>query len=208
MPRGPHRASFRFAVPASDMTLTIPTILPAPTLTGVRHVGAARVESRHVPRLCGTCLGPMGRQEDACWRCGARVRRSRYSHGGGAYGGRRPTRQRRHSAALSRHVKRRRGAGAADSRRRASARLAAARRAVIALEAHDAPPSRAQDHARWQRERAADGRRARRLADELAGAIEVGDAGYRRLDRRLDDYGARLAVVRLRLYRTPASRSR
>jgi hypothetical protein len=30
------------------------------------------MRNRHFPRLCGSCQAPMGRQEDACWRCGAR----------------------------------------------------------------------------------------------------------------------------------------
>jgi predicted amidophosphoribosyltransferase len=30
------------------------------------------MRERHVPRLCGSCRAPMARQEDACWRCGAR----------------------------------------------------------------------------------------------------------------------------------------
>ena len=42
---------------------------------------------------------------------------------------------------------------------------------------------------------------------ELAAAIEVGDAGYRRLGSRLDDFGTRLTVVRLRLVPVPAGTS-
>jgi hypothetical protein len=30
------------------------------------------MRDRHLPRLCPACHGPMARQEDACWRCGAR----------------------------------------------------------------------------------------------------------------------------------------
>jgi len=30
------------------------------------------MRDRHIPRLCRSCQGPMARQEDACWRCGAR----------------------------------------------------------------------------------------------------------------------------------------
>jgi hypothetical protein len=30
------------------------------------------MRDRHVPRLCRSCQSPMGRQEDSCWRCGAR----------------------------------------------------------------------------------------------------------------------------------------
>jgi len=29
------------------------------------------MRDRHHPRLCRSCGGPMARQEDACWRCGA-----------------------------------------------------------------------------------------------------------------------------------------
>lgn len=41
---------------------------------------------------------------------------------------------------------------------------------------------------------------------DLAVVIELGDAGYRRLCSRLDDFGTRLAVVRLTLSNTPARR--
>jgi hypothetical protein len=30
------------------------------------------MRERHFPRLCRTCQAPMARQEDTCWRCGAR----------------------------------------------------------------------------------------------------------------------------------------
>lgn len=30
------------------------------------------MRDRHLPRLCRSCQGPMARQEDTCWRCGAR----------------------------------------------------------------------------------------------------------------------------------------
>jgi hypothetical protein len=30
------------------------------------------MRDRHLPRLCRSCRGPMARQEDTCWRCGAR----------------------------------------------------------------------------------------------------------------------------------------
>jgi hypothetical protein len=30
------------------------------------------MRDRHLPRLCRSCRGPMARQQDACWRCGAR----------------------------------------------------------------------------------------------------------------------------------------
>src|SRR3954447_1736753 len=29
------------------------------------------MRDRHLPRLCRSCTGPMARQEDGCWRCGA-----------------------------------------------------------------------------------------------------------------------------------------
>lgn len=29
------------------------------------------MRNRHFPRLCPSCGGPMARQEDTCWRCGA-----------------------------------------------------------------------------------------------------------------------------------------
>jgi hypothetical protein len=29
------------------------------------------MRDRHVPRLCRSCTAPMGRQQDACWSCGA-----------------------------------------------------------------------------------------------------------------------------------------
>jgi transposase len=29
------------------------------------------MRDRHLPRLCRSCHGPMARQEDTCWRCGA-----------------------------------------------------------------------------------------------------------------------------------------
>ena len=30
------------------------------------------MRNRHFPRLCGSCRAPMARQEETCWRCGAR----------------------------------------------------------------------------------------------------------------------------------------
>ena len=30
------------------------------------------MRDRHLPRLCHICQAPMARQEDGCWRCGAR----------------------------------------------------------------------------------------------------------------------------------------
>jgi hypothetical protein len=29
------------------------------------------MRDRHLPRLCRACHGPMARQQDTCWRCGA-----------------------------------------------------------------------------------------------------------------------------------------
>jgi len=30
------------------------------------------MRERHFPRLCRSCQAPMARQEETCWRCGAR----------------------------------------------------------------------------------------------------------------------------------------
>jgi RNA polymerase subunit RPABC4/transcription elongation factor Spt4 len=30
------------------------------------------MRERHLPRVCRSCQAPMARQEDTCWRCGAR----------------------------------------------------------------------------------------------------------------------------------------
>jgi hypothetical protein len=30
------------------------------------------MRERHFPRVCRSCQAPMARQEDTCWRCGAR----------------------------------------------------------------------------------------------------------------------------------------
>ena len=62
--------------------------------------------------------------------------------------------------------------------------------------------SRADDHARWQRERAESRAHTKQVTLELAEAIEVGDAACRQLGRRLDAYGNRLEAVRARLYRS------
>lgn len=66
-----------------------------------------------------------------------------------------------------------------------------------------AGPSRAEDHARWQHERAEARSRATDATRELAAAIDVGDADYRRLRQGLDDYGTRLEAVRARLVPAP-----
>ena len=141
----------------------------------------------------------MGRQDDACWRCGARVRHVRLSgrqtHDATPPRARRPER----SDARSRLAR----------RRRARPRLAS--RAVIALEVDeggraDPLPSRAEDRARWQAERLDAKRRQKQALRELAAAIDVGDAAYRRLCDRLDEFGARLALVRLTLDTAPTGR--
>jgi hypothetical protein len=59
-----------------------------------------------------------------------------------------------------------------------------------------ADPRRAEDFARRRRERVEARAHAQHAARDLAAAIDVGDAGYRRLRRRLDDFGTRLEVVR------------
>jgi hypothetical protein len=61
-------------------------------------------------------------------------------------------------------------------------------------------PSRADNCARWRRERADSRSRANRSTRALAAAIDVGDARYRRLCRRLDDYGTRLGAARVKLH--------
>ena len=174
------------------------TLDPAATrrieaLTGGAVVRPAGLASRQQPRLCPLCRGPLGRQEDACWRCGAPVPHERFSGGPGpcAAHWRRP----RNSEALSASVRRRRASRVHDGR---------SRDGTLESNGHgaaDAAPSRAEDHARWTRERAEASKRARTLTRELAAAIDIGDANWRQLHDRLDEYGARLAVVRLRLYR-------
>ena len=59
---------------------------------------------------------------------------------------------------------------------------------------------------RWQAERLNARRRQKQQLQALAAAIDRGDAGYRRLRDSLDDFGARLAVVRRTLSTTPAGR--
>jgi hypothetical protein len=66
-----------------------------------------------------------------------------------------------------------------------------------------AGPSRAEDHARWQRERAEARSRTKDGTRELAAAIDAGEAGYRRLRRDLLDYGTSLDAVRARLVPAP-----
>ena len=64
-------------------------------------------------------------------------------------------------------------------------------------------PSRAEDHTRWQRERAGARDRTTQVMLALTAAIDVGDAACRRLQLRLDAYGSRLDAVHARLYRAP-----
>ena len=120
----------------------------------------------------------MSRQEDACWRCGARVRhvelRGRQTH----YLLPRPARPRS-------RVTRSPAPRGSPSR------------------AWDALPSRAESHARWQAERSDAERRQQQAGRELATAIGAGDAAYRRLSDRLEDFGARLAAARLTLRLSP-----
>jgi hypothetical protein len=135
----------------------------------------------------------MGRQEETCWRCGARVRRASSARGRGrpiGTPGRRPD----HSDAFSRRARRRR----ADRR---AAHRATPEPEPVELPAHGTTPSRAEDHARRQCERAEARLDAKRLTRELAVAIDAGNAGYGRLRHRLDDYSTRLEAVRSRLYR-------
>jgi hypothetical protein len=66
-------------------------------------------------------------------------------------------------------------------------------------------PSRAEDHTRWQRERAGARDRTKEVTLELTAAIDVGDAACRRLQLRLDAYGSRLDAVHARLCRDPTA---
>jgi hypothetical protein len=60
-------------------------------------------------------------------------------------------------------------------------------------------PSWADDYARRQRERLAARAGAEHATQELAAAIDAGDAAYRRLRHRLDYYGTSLEAARVRL---------
>ena len=136
----------------------------------------------------------MSRQEDACWRCGASVR---HVHVSG---------RRTHDAILPPPRAPEQDAPACLVRRRRASR------AAIAPEVREARgakplPSRAEQRARWWAERLDANRRQKQQAGELAAAIDDGDAAYRRLRERLDDFGTRLAVVRLTLSATPARRA-
>jgi hypothetical protein len=55
----------------------------------------------------------------------------------------------------------------------------------------------AEECSRRRREHLADHARTEHAARELTAAIDAGDAGYRRLRRRLDAYGTRLSAVRV-----------
>jgi hypothetical protein len=160
-----------------------------PGWTGrVAEPRGAVMRGRHVPLLCGSCQAPTSCQEDTCWRCGARVRRADVP-------------QRRTS---SRRQRTRRGP---HRSRPASTPLSHARRR--GKDGPPAGPSRAEDHARWQHERTDARDRDRQVELELADAVEAGDAAYRRLRRRLDEYGTRLDAVHARLYGdAPARASR
>lgn len=138
---------------------------------------------RHVPLLCGSCHGPMSRQELTCWRCGARVRSSS-RYGSSSRGGK--TRRGPHSLRWRVSVQRRPHVVPPRTHRVAAT-----------------GPSWAEEHARRQRERAEARSRTKDVTRELEDAIEAGDAGYRRLRRKLDDYGTRLEAVRVRLVPAP-----
>jgi hypothetical protein len=129
---------------------------------------------RHVPLLCGSCRAPIGRQEAICWRCSAVVR-----HGQGSP----RSAYRRRRAPCGSHRIHHVGATVSPRRRRPTAPAGAA------------GPTRADDCARWQRERAEAHALTVRSTRDLATAIAVGVAGYRRLRQRLDDFGTRLAAV-------------
>ena len=144
------------------------------------------MSGRHVPLLCGSCQAPTSRQEDTCWRCGARVRRTHSSplRESTTHYRKRPGRQHRTAPLLvpRAHLRRRSPSHAASSRR-------------------------AEDHARWQHERGDARDHAAQVELELTDAIDVGDAAYRRLRRRLDEYGTRLDAVHARLYGDPSARA-
>jgi hypothetical protein len=88
--------------------------------------------------------------------------------------------------------------------RRARPRLATLE--VDASRPAEPRPSWAEDHARRQAERLEAKRRRAQHLRELVAAIEVGEAAYRRLCDRLDDFDERLKAVRRTLNATPADR--
>jgi hypothetical protein len=129
---------------------------------------------RHVALLCGSCRAPTGRQEAICWRCGA-VARHGHRSPRSAY--------RRQRSPRGSHRIHRVGATVSTRGRRPIASKGAA------------GPTRADDRARWQHECSEAHAVTVHSTRDLATAIAVGDAGYRRLRQRLDDFGTRLAAV-------------
>jgi hypothetical protein len=122
----------------------------------------------------------MGCQEDTCDRCGAHLRRA-------------------HRGPSSWHQLPRHGPE--------RVRRAGAHRRGPVTQRVVADPAWADDFARRRREHAEGRAHAAEDARELATAIEAGDATYGRLSRRLDDFGARVDVVRARQADSPAHRA-
>ena len=63
-----------------------------------------------------------------------------------------------------------------------------------------ARPSQAEDHARWQHERAVARAHTTQVELQLKDAIDAGDVSCRRPRGRLDEFGIRLDAVHARLY--------
>ena len=63
-----------------------------------------------------------------------------------------------------------------------------------------ARPSQAEDHVRWQHERAVARAHTTQVELQLKDAIDAGDVSCRRLRGRLDEFGMRLDAVHARLY--------
>ena len=63
-----------------------------------------------------------------------------------------------------------------------------------------ARPSQAEDHARWQHERAVARAHTTQVELQLKDAIDAGDVSCRRLRGRLVEFGIRLDAVHARLY--------
>ena len=228
MPRGAAAPSLGLLRTKRRLMIARATQIPIPTRRAEPRMDAgsvysARGESRHRPRLCRICRGPMGGQEDSCWRCGRPARRTYLRPGRGSNAAQRPARRPPHNDAVSCLARRRRAGRVADRERRASASAGsasavplrggststtAAGRRRQETGGTDPTPTRAEQHARWQHERADARKRAKQLARDLAAAIHAGDVTYRRLSRGLDDYGTSLALVRLRLCGPPATRRR
>ena len=145
------------------------------------HATLTRAPSRHQPRLCPLCRGPIGRQEDACWRCGARVR---------------------HVHCSGRHTRRCDSSAGAQPRRAPATRRARGPSGQAGGSAAEPSGGPRPPAGRTPRRQAAPGAapaRARR-------GDRAGDVAYRRLCDRLDDFDARLAAVRRTLSTTPAAR--